>query len=157
MFNINLKQAREDKGLTQEELAKRVNVVRQTISKWERGLSMPEADLLMQLATELDTSIEKLLGCEGTTDLSQMAVQLALINQQMTIRNNREDKIWSTLHLIIKIAIGIFIASIIIPLIMLILGFLLFSTGGSTSTGGNTYSVSESIEIYQEEIYQENE
>lgn len=39
MFNENLKNIRKSKGFTQEELAARINVVRQTVSKWEKGVS----------------------------------------------------------------------------------------------------------------------
>lgn len=45
MFSDNLKTIRKAKGYTQEELAIKVNVVRQTVSKWEKGLSVPDADL----------------------------------------------------------------------------------------------------------------
>ena len=45
MFNENIKKIRKEKGLSQEELAVKLNVVRQTISKWEKGLSVPDADL----------------------------------------------------------------------------------------------------------------
>ena len=41
MFQNNLKALRKEKGITQEELAARLNVVRQTVSKWEKGLSVP--------------------------------------------------------------------------------------------------------------------
>ncbi len=44
MLNENIKAIRKSKGLSQEELAIRLNVVRQTISKWEQGLSVPYAD-----------------------------------------------------------------------------------------------------------------
>lgn len=47
MLNENLKQLRKNKGFTQEELADRLNVVRQTVSKWEKGYSVPDAEMLM--------------------------------------------------------------------------------------------------------------
>ena len=50
MLNENLTQLRKSKGLSQEELAIRLNVVRQTISKWEKGLSVPDADMLIKIA-----------------------------------------------------------------------------------------------------------
>lgn len=39
MLNENIKAIRKTKGLSQEELAVKLNVVRQTISKWEKGVS----------------------------------------------------------------------------------------------------------------------
>lgn len=50
MFHENLKTMRKAKGYTQEELAIKLNVVRQTVSKWEKGLSVPDADVLCKIA-----------------------------------------------------------------------------------------------------------
>ena len=62
MFNENIKKIRKEKGLSQEELAVKLNVVRQTISKWEKGLSVPDADLLISLSEILETPVSILLG-----------------------------------------------------------------------------------------------
>ena len=62
MFSDNLKTMRKEKGFSQEQLATRLNVVRQTISKWEKGLSVPDAELLIQLAEVLDVEVSDLLG-----------------------------------------------------------------------------------------------
>ena len=62
MFQDNLKALRKEKGITQEELAARLNVVRQTVSKWEKGLSVPDSDLLIKLAEILDVPVSRLLG-----------------------------------------------------------------------------------------------
>ena len=55
MLSNNLKRIRKSKGLSQEELAIKLNIVRQTVSKWENGLSVPDSDMLITLADELDT------------------------------------------------------------------------------------------------------
>ena len=62
MLNENLKNLRKAKGLSQEELAVKLNVVRQTVSKWENGLSVPDSEMLIRLADALDTSVSVLLG-----------------------------------------------------------------------------------------------
>ena len=62
MLNENIKNLRTSKGLSQEELAIRLNVVRQTISKWENGISVSDSNMLIRLADELDTSVSILLG-----------------------------------------------------------------------------------------------
>ena len=62
MLNENIKNLRKAKGLSQEELAIKLNVVRQTVSKWEKGLSVPDSNTLVLLADELDTSVSILLG-----------------------------------------------------------------------------------------------
>lgn len=62
MLNENIKMLRKSKGLSQEELAVKLNVVRQTISKWENGLSVPDSDMLISISEALDTSVGALLG-----------------------------------------------------------------------------------------------
>lgn len=62
MLSENIKIIRKSRGLSQQELAAQLNVVRQTISKWEQGLSVPDADLLIALSGALDTPVSTLLG-----------------------------------------------------------------------------------------------
>ena len=47
--------------MSQEEFASKLNVVRQTVSKWENGLSVPDAEMLIRIADELDTDVCVLL------------------------------------------------------------------------------------------------
>lgn len=61
MLNENIKHFRKAKGISQEEMAVKLNVVRQTVSKWENGLSVPDADVLIHMAEILDVSVSKLL------------------------------------------------------------------------------------------------
>ena len=61
MLNENIRAIRKVKGLSQEELALRLHVVRQTVSKWEQGLSVPDADLLIALSEALETPVSTLL------------------------------------------------------------------------------------------------
>ena len=62
MLNKNIKNLRKNKGLSQEELAIKLHVVRQTVSKWENGLSVPDSEMLIALARELDSSVNTLIG-----------------------------------------------------------------------------------------------
>ena len=62
MLNENIRELRKAKGLSQEELAVRLNVVRQTVSKWEQGLSVPDADMLVAIGEVFDTPVGILLG-----------------------------------------------------------------------------------------------
>ena len=62
MLNENIKAFRKTKGLSQQELAVKVNVVRQTISKWEQGLSVPDSDMLIAISEVLETPVSTLLG-----------------------------------------------------------------------------------------------
>lgn len=90
MLNENIKRARKAKGLSQEELAVKLNVVRQTVSKWENGLSVPDSDLLISLAAELDTSVSSLLGETGPEQepegLRALSEKLEVINWQLARR-----------------------------------------------------------------------
>ena len=62
MLNENIKALRKSKGLSQQDLANKLNVVRQTVSKWEQGLSVPDSDLLIALSEALETPVSTLLG-----------------------------------------------------------------------------------------------
>lgn len=103
MFHENLKTMRKAKGLTQEELSIRLNVVRQTISKWEKGLSVPDADLLIKLAEVFEISVSELLGAkiETESNVNDIAEQLSRINEQLAIKNRRSRRIWKTILWII--------------------------------------------------------
>ena len=91
MLNENIKRIRKSKGLSQEELAIKLNVVRQTVSKWENGLSVPDSGMLIILANELDTTVSELLGepvAEPTTDdLKILSEKLEVINLQLAKRS----------------------------------------------------------------------
>lgn len=103
MFGENLKAMRKAKGYTQEELAIKINVVRQTVSKWEKGLSVPDADVLSQIAEVLDTKVSVLLGGTITeeTDKDAVAEQLAKISEQLAIKNRRSKAICKTIGMIV--------------------------------------------------------
>lgn len=116
MLNENIKKLRKSKGLSQEELAIKLNVVRQTVSKWENGLSVPDSDMLITLADELDTSVNVLLGetvTESMTDdLKVISKKLEVINLQLAKRNMGKIK---TIRLIL-IALCAFIVLVFIAL-----------------------------------------
>lgn len=116
MLNENIKRIRKSKGLSQEELAIKLNVVRQTVSKWENGLSVPDSDMLITLADELDTSVNVLLGetvTESMTDdLKVISKKLEIINLQLAKRNMVKIK---TIRLIL-IALCAFIVLVFIAL-----------------------------------------
>jgi len=83
MFGDNLKKVRKEKGLSQEALAEKINVVRQTISKWEKGLSIPDGDMLIKLSQVLEVPVETLLGSKGpleNTNAVNQAIQFQIIN-----------------------------------------------------------------------------
>ena len=119
MFSENLKTLRKAKGLSQEELAIRLNVVRQTISKWEKGLSVPDADLLIRIADIFEVSVSKLLGAtfeneENEKDVNLIAEQLSRINEQLATKNRRSRRIWNTIAIIFFAFIALYIIAILL-------------------------------------------
>ena len=108
MFKENLKTLRKQKGLSQEILAQQLNVVRQTVSKWEKGLSVPDADMLIRIADIFDTSVNELLGSkiEQEENVNEIAVQLALLNDQLAHKANIRRK--AAAIAIVIIFIGVF-------------------------------------------------
>ena len=84
MLNENIKTIRKAKGLSQEELAIKLNVVRQTVSKWEHGLSVPDSEMLVSLSEVLETPVSILL---GETVIEPQADDLKAISEKLEIIN----------------------------------------------------------------------
>jgi len=104
MLNENLQKLRRAKGLSQQELAIALNVVRQTVSKWEKGLSVPDADMLIKLAEALDTTVSTLLGeappLPPAEDARALAAKLEVLNAQLAQyreKRRRMQRIWFAL------------------------------------------------------------
>lgn len=116
MFHENLKTMRKAKGYTQEELAIKLNVVRQTVSKWEKGLSVPDADVLCKIADVLDMDVSTLLGEEivEETDKSAIAQQLAKISEQLAMKNQHSKKIWKVVCIILFVILVFYILAIVV-------------------------------------------
>lgn len=112
MLSGNIRTIRKNKGFTQEELAVRLHVTRQTVSKWEKGLSVPDADLLSDMADILDVSVSELLGkkAEETREKDAVIEQLSRINEQMAVRNRRAERIIRTLAAVFVLA-AVFLAA----------------------------------------------
>ena len=137
MFSENLKTIRKAKGYTQEELAMKVNVVRQTVSKWEKGLSVPDADVLSHIAEVLEVSVSELLGADIKQEDSknEVAEQLAKISEQLAIKNRRSKKIWRIIGIIL-------LAIIIVNIIWVTVGMISF----------NSYKYSEKSIVTEENV-----
>lgn len=123
MLNENIKNCRKNKGLTQEEVAVRLNVVRQTVSKWEKGYSVPDAEMLKKIADLFETDVSKLLGStiETKENTDEIAEQLSRINEQLVIKNKRSRLIWKI--------VGISLLSIlVINIILAICGAIAFNS-----------------------------
>ena len=119
MLNENMKAIRKSKGLSQEELAVKLNVVRQTISKWEQGLSVPDSDMLISISEALETPVSILLGetiaAPKADDLKVISEKLEVINLQLAQRKNAKRR---TVHWLLislcAVIVGIFAVLMII-------------------------------------------
>ena len=119
---------RKKKGITQEEMAAELGVTAAAVSKWEKGLSVPDADALVRIAELYEVTVGELLGAppaseeatEPQPDMREVAEQLSRINEQLVIRNRRSSRIW-------KIVGGVLIGWMAIILIGLILSISAFS------------------------------
>ena len=118
MFHENLKMLRKEKGFSQEQLAFRLNVVRQTISKWEKGLSVPDAELLIRLADVLDVSVSDLLGtqievADGEDKELVLANELAKLNEILVTYGAKLSKLKKTIGVALAvILVVIFVCAI---------------------------------------------
>lgn len=125
MLSENIKTIRKAKGLSQEELAVRLNVVRQTVSKWEQGLSVPDADMLISLSETLETQVGTLLGETisepQADDLKAISEKLETINLQLARQKESRRKVFH----------GLFIALCAINVII----FALLASMGSPYLG----------------------
>ncbi len=118
MLGENIKILRKNKGITQEQLAVKLNVVRQTVSKWEKNLSVPDAETLTKLSEVLEVPVSELLGTEPEKEkeLGEVAVQLQNLNDLLATQSQHQRKIVKKVKLVITIVILILAIGIILPI-----------------------------------------
>ncbi len=108
-FNNRLYQLRKQKGFSQEELANRLNVSRQTVSKWEVGDSTPDMEKLIAMSDLFDVSLDKLvMGKEevSATPIAQKSEIAELLNEKVLTKDNKK-KAKSVLKIVLIIAAAI--------------------------------------------------
>ena len=123
MLSENIIALRKKQGMSQQSLADAVFVTRQTISKWEKNLSVPDADALIRLADALDTTVQNLLGQpeeSEPTPPSDIAAALTRINDQLAIQNRRRARIWK----IVALVLGLYVA---FNVLLLVLGYAVYT------------------------------
>ena len=117
MLQDNIKNLRKKRGMTQDELAVRLNVVRQTVSKWEKGFSVPDADMLQKLADTMEVNVGELLGGEPEQEMQQpneIVQQLSRINEQLAVRNRRGKWLWR----IVGIILGLWLLMVAMAMVL---------------------------------------
>lgn len=99
MLGENIRILRKEKGYSQETFAQQLNVVRQTVSKWEKGYSVPDAETLKNISELLETPVSVLLGStveeispDNPSREDEIAKQLAVLNNQLAERTARRKK-----------------------------------------------------------------
>ena len=109
MLKENLRNLRKQKGLSQEELSIKLNVVRQTISKWEQGLSVPDVEMLISISEIFDTPVSTLLGEtipeEKSDSLKEISEKLEIINLQLAQKRERNRKFWYWFFIVLSLII----------------------------------------------------
>ena len=117
MLNENIRELRKAKGLSQEELAVRLNVVRQTVSKWEQGLSVPDADMLVAIGEVFDTPVGILLGETVTPpqpdELRTISEKLEVINLQLARRSAERRRALHILFIVLCVLTAAGFASLV--------------------------------------------
>lgn len=124
MLSENIKNLRKEKGMSQEELAAKLNVVRQTVSKWEQNLSIPDSEMLISIAEVFEVSVSQLIGetveiNDTESELEKISRKLENLNELIAQKNSRNRR---TLLLIVAVCL-IIIASVM----LLFTGFALVS------------------------------
>ena len=121
MLKDNLKTLRKNKGLSQEELSVKLSVVRQTVSKWEQGLSVPDAEMLISISEVFEIPVSMILGEnideQEKNDLKVISEKLEVINEQLSKEQKQKRKV--------------FVNALIIADVCLILLFILLAVLGS--------------------------
>lgn len=120
LFNENIKALRKSKGLSQEELAVKLNVVRQTVSKWEKGLSVPNSEMLVTISEVLEIPVSTILSetiAENREDeLRVISEKLEIINLQLLKKNEERRK------LILWILVSVCVFIVVLYLLLYFLG-----------------------------------
>ena len=119
MLKDNLKTLRKNKGLSQEELSIKLHVVRQTISKWEQGLSVPDAEMLINISELFETPVSEILGenieNKEKDDLKVISEKLEVINEQLS--NYQKEKRKKKFLTLIIIDISIILLFILLAIL----------------------------------------
>lgn len=164
MLGDNIKILRKQKGYSQETLAGQLNVVRQTISKWEKGISVPDAEMLNRMAEVFEVSVEELLGNKipestASEENSDVVKQLAILNEQLAIQNHTRKRTRKTVKIALLIALSAIASFIVIIIVGTAGAFLLYrfepQSGSSSTTSVTLHCVLNDEEYVYDITYDE--
>lgn len=139
MLGDNLKKLRQSRGLSQEEMAGKLNVVRQTVSKWEKGLSVPDSEMLMEIARQFEVPVSSLLGetaglDDSGSDMRSVLEKLTLINEQLARSAQAKRRALRAVCIAVIAIVGLYMA------FLLVLGIYMAS-GANVSVSGDSVGI----------------
>ncbi len=139
MLGDNLKRLRQSRGLSQEEMAGKLNVVRQTVSKWEKGLSVPDSEMLMEIARQFEIPVSTLLGEtpgleDEASDMRSILEKLTLINEQLARSAQAKRRVLRAVCIAVIAIVGLYMA------FLLVLGIYMAS-GANVSVSGDSIGI----------------
>ncbi len=139
MLGDNLKKLRQSRGLSQEEMAGKLNVVRQTVSKWEKGLSVPDSEMLMEIARQFEIPVSTLLGEtpgleDEASDMRIVLEKLTLINEQLARSAQAKRRALRAVCIAVIAIVGLYMA------FLLVLGIYMAS-GANVSVSGDSIGI----------------
>ena len=143
MLSDNIKTVRKNRGFTQEDLASRLHVTRQTVSKWEKGYSVPDAEMLSRMAEVFEVPVAELLGgpAQPSADPDAVVEQLARLNEQLVIRNRRSARRWKIVGIVLAVLVVLYIA-------VAVSGIVLFRAEPRQEAGTVEWAVTMDGETY---------
>ena len=144
MIGEKIKTIRKNKGMSQEELALKLNVVRQTISKWEKGFSVPDADMLQKISEILEVDIKQLLGTETNVEEGshELVEQLARINELLSIKIRRSRRVWKIVGLV-------FLVILLFSILFSIWGGIIFNNFFDSDTSKTNNNIISTMSIVE--------
>ena len=128
-FNEKLIELRKKEGLSQEELGYKLNVTRQTVSKWELGQTTPEMDKLVEMSKIFNISVDELINeSKSETNINDNATSI-IEDQPITEKSTKEKNIKI-------IIVGVLVIVLVLIVVKLFTGFSLFNKATNTIEQG---------------------
>ena len=113
-------ECRKQKNLTQMQLAEKLGITDKAISKWERGIAMPDSSIMLELCDILGISVNELLSGEKINMENNNQKNEQLLLEMAKELEKKNKTIWSSMWAILIVSMtalfaGIFIAALLIP------------------------------------------
>lgn len=146
MLGDNLKYLRKKRGWSQAELAARLNVVRQTLSKWENGQSVPDSDMLIRISEIFETSVSCILDGEAVNgndieeqiQVASLCADIVSLNERLTELVEKRRRLWRMVFVIVAVSVAMISLCGIVKLLYDFYSIDAISSDGSIIGGGDS-------------------